>query len=174
MASRYPAAWMDELLSRSDLVQIVSGYVALHKKGRNYWGLCPFHGEKTPSFHVIPDRNMYYCFGGCNALTSFPTIPSKVTNMKNAFQYVGRTSGMTGSITIPASVTNMTSCFYGVKGTFDVNIYATGCYEWDELIRGGQEWNVTFHVPTGSSLKSRILNAGAYGYNSSLNIQEDL
>ena len=66
MASRYPAAWMDELLSRSDLVQIVSGYVALNKKGRNYWGLCPFHGEKTASFSVDGEHQLYYCFG-CKA-----------------------------------------------------------------------------------------------------------
>ena len=66
MASRYPAAWMDELRSRSDIVQIVSGYVALNKKGRNYWGLCPFHGEKTASFSVNGEHQLYYCFG-CKA-----------------------------------------------------------------------------------------------------------
>ena len=66
MASRYPAAWMDELRSRSDIVQIVSGYVALNKKGRNYWGLCPFHGEKTASFSVDGEHQLYYCFG-CKA-----------------------------------------------------------------------------------------------------------
>ena len=66
MASRYPAAWLDELRSRSDIVQIVSGYVALNKKGRNYWGLCPFHGEKTASFSVDGEHQLYYCFG-CKA-----------------------------------------------------------------------------------------------------------
>ena len=66
MASRYPAAWMDELRSRSDIVQIISGYVALNKKGRNYWGLCPFHGEKTASFSVDGEHQLYYCFG-CKA-----------------------------------------------------------------------------------------------------------
>ncbi len=66
MASRYPTAWMDELRSRSDIVQIVSGYVALNKKGRNYWGLCPFHGEKTASFSVDGEHQLYYCFG-CKA-----------------------------------------------------------------------------------------------------------
>ena len=66
MSSRYPAAWLDELRSRSDIVQIVSGYVALNKKGRKYWGLCPFHGEKTPSFSVDGERQLYYCFG-CKA-----------------------------------------------------------------------------------------------------------
>ena len=66
MSSRYPAAWLDELRSRSDIVQIVSGYVALNKKGRKYWGLCPFHGEKTPSFSVDGEQQLYYCFG-CKA-----------------------------------------------------------------------------------------------------------
>ena len=66
MSSRYPAAWLDELRSRSDIVQIVSGYVALTKKGRKYWGLCPFHGEKTPSFSVDGEHQLYYCFG-CKA-----------------------------------------------------------------------------------------------------------
>ena len=66
MSSRYPAAWLDELRSRSDIVHIVSGYVALNKKGRKYWGLCPFHGEKTPSFSVDGEHQLYYCFG-CKA-----------------------------------------------------------------------------------------------------------
>ncbi len=66
MSSRYPAAWLDELRNRSDIVQIVSGYVALNKKGRKYWGLCPFHGEKTPSFSVDGEHQLYYCFG-CKA-----------------------------------------------------------------------------------------------------------
>ena len=66
MSSRYPAAWLDELRSRTDIVQLISGYVALNKKGRKYWGLCPFHGEKTPSFSVDGEQQLYYCFG-CKA-----------------------------------------------------------------------------------------------------------
>ena len=66
MASRYPAAGMEELRARCDLVQIVSGYVPLTKKGRKYWGLCPFHGEKTASFSVDGEQQLYYCFG-CKA-----------------------------------------------------------------------------------------------------------
>ena len=66
MASRYPTGWLDELRSRSDLVQVVSGYVSLKKNGRKYWGLCPFHGEKTASFSVDGEAQLYYCFG-CKA-----------------------------------------------------------------------------------------------------------
>ena len=66
MAGRFPTAWLDELYERADIVQIVSAYVPLKKNGSNYWGLCPFHHEKSPSFSVSPDRNLYYCFG-CKA-----------------------------------------------------------------------------------------------------------
>lgn len=66
MAFRYPAGWLDDLRSRSDIVQVVSGYVGLKKSGRNYWGLCPFHGEKTASFSVDEEHQLFYCFG-CKA-----------------------------------------------------------------------------------------------------------
>ncbi len=55
--------FIDRLRSESDIVSIVSDYVALKKKGKNYWGCCPFHNEKTPSFSVTPDKGFFYCFG---------------------------------------------------------------------------------------------------------------
>ena len=58
-----PERFIDELVSRTDIVDLVSGYVRLNKKGNNYWGLCPFHSEKTPSFSVAIDKQIYYCFG---------------------------------------------------------------------------------------------------------------
>ena len=66
MAGRFPTAWLDELYARADIVSVVSGYLSLKKDGRRYWGLCPFHNEKTPSFSVNADLNLYYCFG-CKA-----------------------------------------------------------------------------------------------------------
>ncbi len=63
MAGRFPQGWLDELRERADIVQVVSRYVQLTPKGGRYWGLCPFHGEKTASFSVNPQRQMYYCFG---------------------------------------------------------------------------------------------------------------
>jgi len=63
---RFPQAWLDELRERADIVSVVSRYVTLTPKGGRYWGLCPFHGEKTASFSVNPQRQMYYCFG-CHA-----------------------------------------------------------------------------------------------------------
>ncbi|MGI5963884.1 MAG: DNA primase [Lawsonibacter sp.] len=58
-----PDRFLDELLARTDLVDLVSESVHLTKKGSSYWGCCPFHSEKTPSFHVVPDRQIYKCFG---------------------------------------------------------------------------------------------------------------
>lgn len=66
MASRFPPAWLDELRARADIVQVISGYVTLKRNGHRYWGLCPFHGEKTASFSVDAERQLYYCFG-CKA-----------------------------------------------------------------------------------------------------------
>ena len=58
-----PERFLDELLARTDLVDLVSESVRLTKKGSSYWGCCPFHSERTPSFHVVPDRQIYKCFG---------------------------------------------------------------------------------------------------------------
>lgn len=55
--------FLDELIARSDIVDVVSSYVALQRKGGNLFGLCPFHNEKTPSFSVSPDKQIYHCFG---------------------------------------------------------------------------------------------------------------
>ena len=52
-----------EILARTDLAALIGQYVSLHKRGRDLVGLCPFHGEKTPSFHVHPDRGFFKCFG---------------------------------------------------------------------------------------------------------------
>ncbi|MCD8152893.1 MAG: DNA primase [Clostridiales bacterium] len=63
---------IEEVRSRNDIVDVISGYVRLQKKGSTYFGLCPFHNEKTPSFSVSQNKQMYYCFGcgaGGNVLT---------------------------------------------------------------------------------------------------------
>ena len=59
----FPQSFLDELVARSDIADVVGQYVALTRKGSNLFGLCPFHNEKTPSFSVSPDKQIYHCFG---------------------------------------------------------------------------------------------------------------
>lgn len=66
MAGRIPQHFIDQLLNRIDLVDLIDGYVPLKKAGANYKACCPFHGEKTPSFTVSPSKQFYHCFG-CGA-----------------------------------------------------------------------------------------------------------
>jgi DNA primase len=60
---RIPEDKIEEVRTASDIVDVISAYVRLKRRGKSYVGLCPFHKEKTPSFHVTPDKQMFYCFG---------------------------------------------------------------------------------------------------------------
>lgn len=62
----YPEEILEEVRQKNDIVDVISGYVRMQKKGASYFGLCPFHNEKTSSFSVSPHKQMYYCFG-CGA-----------------------------------------------------------------------------------------------------------
>ena len=66
MSGKIPQTFIDDLLERVDLVDLIGDRVGLKRSGHNYKGLCPFHKEKTPSFSVNADKQFYYCFG-CGA-----------------------------------------------------------------------------------------------------------
>ena len=66
MAGRIPQSFIDDLITRTDIVELIDGYVSLKQKGKEYIACCPFHNEKTPSFTVSPDKQFYHCFG-CGA-----------------------------------------------------------------------------------------------------------
>lgn len=67
----YPQYFIDDLKNRADIVRIVESHLPLKKKGANFWGNCPFHGEKTASFSVTPAKGFYYCFGCQKTGTAF-------------------------------------------------------------------------------------------------------
>ena len=59
----YPEELIEEIRISNDILAVIGEYIKLERKGKNYFGLCPFHNEKTPSFSVDPGKQLYYCFG---------------------------------------------------------------------------------------------------------------
>ena len=87
--------FLDELSARNDIVDIVSQYVQLKKSGANYFGLCPFHNEKTGSFSVSPDKQIFHCFG-CGAGGGVITFVMKAEGLSfpDAVRYLADRAGM--------------------------------------------------------------------------------
>lgn len=89
-----PESFLQELLDRSDIESVVSSYVRLKRRRRNLVGLCPFHGEKTPSFNLYPETASFYCFG-CGAGGDVITFIKKIENLDylDAVKIPGRPGG---------------------------------------------------------------------------------
>lgn len=90
-----PDEFLDELKARSDISDIASSYVSLKRRGRNLVGLCPFHGEKTPSFNIYPENGSFYCFG-CGAGGDVITFVRKIENLDyiDAVKFLAQRAGM--------------------------------------------------------------------------------
>ena len=87
--------WLDELMAKTDIVKLISAYVPLKRKGTTYWGCCPFHHEKTPSFSVNESKQLYHCFGcgaGGNAITFVKQIES--VDGGEAIKILAKAAGM--------------------------------------------------------------------------------
>ena len=92
----FPDNFINELVERSDIVDVVSSYVRLSKKsGSNMFGLCPFHSEKTPSFSVSPDKQIYHCFG-CGKGGGVISFIMEVENLSfpEAVEFLAKRAGM--------------------------------------------------------------------------------
>ncbi|MCC8025203.1 MAG: DNA primase [Clostridium sp.] len=92
----YPDELIEEVRMKNDIVDVISGYVKLQKKGANYFGLCPFHNEKSPSFSVSSGKQMYYCFG-CGAGGNVLTFVMEYENytFQEALQMLADRAGVT-------------------------------------------------------------------------------
>ena len=90
-----PEEFLQELKYRCDIESIVSKYVNLRRSGRSLVGLCPFHSEKTPSFHVYPDNQSFYCFG-CEVGGDAITFIRKIENLDyvEAVRFLAQLAGL--------------------------------------------------------------------------------
>ena len=90
-----PEAFIDELVARNEISDVVSSYVHLTRKGNNLWGLCPFHNEKTPSFSVAPEKQIYHCFG-CGKGGGVISFIMEMENLPfvEAVRFLAQRSGM--------------------------------------------------------------------------------
>ena len=93
---RYMQSSIDEVLSRSDIVDIASSYVTLKRNGTDFVALCPFHREKTPSFHISSDKQLYYCFG-CGSGGNIIDFVMKIENLDfiDAIKFLAERAGIT-------------------------------------------------------------------------------
>ncbi|MCL2402395.1 MAG: CHC2 zinc finger domain-containing protein, partial [Oscillospiraceae bacterium] len=92
-----PSSFLDELVGRTDITELVGGYVRLNKRGGgNMFGLCPFHSEKTPSFSVSADKQIYHCFG-CGKGGGAINFVMEIENLpfRDAVDVLARRVGMT-------------------------------------------------------------------------------
>ncbi len=90
-----PESFLQELIAKNDIESVVSGYVALKRRGRNLVGLCPFHGEKTASFNLYPETSSFYCFG-CQAGGDVITFVKRIENLDymDAVRFLADRAGM--------------------------------------------------------------------------------
>lgn len=92
---RYSDELVEEIRLRNDIVDVIGSYVKIQKKGSSYFGLCPFHSEKSPSFSVSPSKQMYYCFG-CGAGGNVITFVKNYENFsfQEALKYLADKAGI--------------------------------------------------------------------------------
>ena len=91
----FPASFIDEVVARNPIEDVVGQHVNLRRSGANMFGLCPFHGEKTASFNLYPETNSFYCFG-CGAGGDVITFIKRIENLEymDAVRLLADRSGM--------------------------------------------------------------------------------
>ena len=91
----FPEGFIYELKARNDITEVISNYISLKRRGRNMVGLCPFHGEKTPSFNIYTETDSFYCFG-CGASGDVISFIMKIENLDylDAVRYLAQRAGI--------------------------------------------------------------------------------
>ena len=123
---RYSDEILEEVKQSNDIVEVVSQYIHLKRSGRNYFGLCPFHNEKSPSFSVSPDKQIFHCFG-CGVGGNVISFISKIEGIgfKEAIEVLAEKA----NITLPTNSSNVDSKKEELKAkVYKVNSFAAEYY----------------------------------------------
>lgn len=105
MQKQIPQEFVESIRSSNDIVDVIGEYVQLKKQGKNYFGLCPFHGEKTPSFSVTHEKQIFHCFG-CGKGGNVITFLKEIENI--SFQEAVRTLADRSGVKLPKTLTSNT------------------------------------------------------------------
>ena len=123
---RYSDEILEEIKQSNDIVEVISQYVHLKRSGRNYFGLCPFHNEKTPSFSVSPDKQIFHCFG-CGVGGNVISFISKIEGI--GFKEAIESLAEKANITLPTTMNNIDSKKEELKAkVYKVNSFAAEYY----------------------------------------------
>ena len=167
MASRIPQSFIDDLLDRTDIVDLVDGHVKLKKTGRNYSACCPFHKEKTPSFSVSPDKQFYYCFGcgaGGNAIGFLMQLAN--LNFPEAVEELAGKAGLTvpkdDSVTSKAASAASQAKTQARKQAYDILNQASQYYQ-SQLRRHPDRQKAVTYLK-GRGLNGQIAQRFGVGY----------
>ena len=138
---RYSDEILDEVKRSNDIIEVISQYISLKRSGRNYFGLCPFHNEKSPSFSVSPDKQIFHCFG-CGVGGNVISFISKIEGIgfKEAIEVLAEKA----NIQLPTIENSVDSKKEELKAkVYKVNIFAMNFYHkklYDKNSRIAQEY----------------------------------
>ena len=138
---RYSDEILNEIKENNDIVEIISQYVHLKRSGRNYFGLCPFHNEKSPSFSVSPDKQIFHCFG-CGAGGNVITFISKIEGI--GFKEAVENLAEKANISLPVNTSQEDNKIEELKSkVYKVNMFTANYYHkrlYEPRSKIGQEY----------------------------------
>ena len=156
---RYSDELIDDIKNSNDIVDIISQYVVLKRSGRNFFGVCPFHKEKTPSFSVSPDKQIFHCFG-CGAGGNVIHFISKIENInfRESLEMLAERAG----ITLPVIDSGVDSKRQALKEkVYEINKEAAMFYH-ENLYK--QEAKLAQEYVKNRKLDNKALKAFTIGY----------
>ncbi len=156
----YPDDLVEEIRTRNDVVDVIGSYIRLQKKGSSYFGLCPFHTEKTPSFSVSRQKQMYYCFG-CGTGGNVFTFIEEYENFtfQESVKYLADRVG----IKLPEGEESVKEKQQRAKKQMLMDANRDAAYFYHHLLRS-REGEKAYNYLTGRMLSDKTVNSFGLGY----------